>query len=110
VNDHEPLESLSILVARHSSPLAHGARNGRRTPFPHRSEGFLSAAIGLAIGMFVTLALMRAIRSMLVGLDSAQPGVLLLSLTLVVAAAVVASWIPARRASQVDPMIALRHQ
>jgi predicted permease len=74
------------------------------------SEGFLSAAIGLAIGMFVTLALMRAIRSMLVGLDSAQPGVLLLSLTLVVAAAVVASWIPARRASQVDPMIALRHQ
>jgi predicted permease len=64
---------------------------------------------GIAVGMPATWAGSRAIESMLFGLSATEPSaageaVLLLALT-----ALIAAYLPARRASRVDPLTALRH-
>jgi len=73
-------------------------------------EGLLTVAAGVAVGTGGAFVLTRAIQSLLFGVGANDPvtfaGVALL-LTLV---ALAASYIPARRATKVDPMVALRHQ
>jgi putative ABC transport system permease protein len=68
------------------------------------------AIIGLAIGVPVALALTRALSSVLFGvvrIDAPVFGLFTLLLALVAA---LAAYIPARRATQVDPMVALRYE
>ena len=71
-------------------------------------EGLRLAALGLGAGLLLALAGARVIRSQLYGVGSADPAtyVALAGVLLLVAAA--ATWIPARRATRVDPAIALR--
>jgi predicted permease len=73
-------------------------------------QGFVTVAIGIAIGLVGSFLLTRTMRSMLFEISPNDPltmvGIALL-LTLV---ALVASYIPARRATRVDPMIALRYE
>jgi hypothetical protein len=73
-------------------------------------QGFVTVAIGIAIGLAGSFLLTRTMRSMLFEISPNDPltmaGIALL-LTLV---ALVASYIPARRATRVDPMIALRYE
>jgi ABC-type lipoprotein release transport system permease subunit len=47
---------------------------------------------------------------MLFGITPAQPAVFALSAAVLAVAALAAGWLPARRASLVDPMVALRHE
>ena len=72
-------------------------------------QGLTTAAIGVAIGIAAALVVTRTIQSMLFGLSASDPltfaGVALL-LTIV---ALLATFIPARRATTVDPMVALRN-
>jgi ABC-type antimicrobial peptide transport system permease subunit len=71
-------------------------------------QGVKLAGIGLAVGLVVAFALSSAMKSVLVSVTAADPltfGVVLVTLSVV---AVLASWLPARRASRVQPMIALR--
>lgn len=66
------------------------------------------ALIGVAIGTLVSFALMKWIESLLFGTTATDPLVFSGVILLLCAAALVAGYVPARRASRVDPMIALR--
>ncbi len=63
---------------------------------------------GLALGLAAALALTRLIESMLFGLTPQDPVTYGISATLLLASAIVAAWIPSRRAAQLDPMTVLR--
>jgi putative ABC transport system permease protein len=72
--------------------------------------GMRLTAIGLAIGLVGALALTRVMSSMLFDVNTYDPFTLI-GVTLVLAAvAAVACFIPARRATRIDPMVALRYQ
>jgi predicted permease len=73
-------------------------------------EGFLAVAAGLAIGLGVALAAMRSLWSFLPGLELANPAHIWIAAGLVALTAGIASWIPARRATRIDPMSALRQE
>jgi predicted permease len=64
--------------------------------------------VGLALGLLATWAATRWIESMLFGLTPTDPFVLTGSMLLLAAAAQLAAYLPARRASRVDPLVALR--
>jgi predicted permease len=66
------------------------------------------AALGLALGMAVARLLSSALGSMLFGVTSGDPVTFVAGGALLVAVAAVAGYIPAWRASRIDPMIALR--
>jgi len=71
-------------------------------------NGFSLAAIGLVIGTVLALAAAPLMRSVLTGVSPRDPLTFAaISLILLIAASV-ASWIPARRATRVDPNAALR--
>jgi ABC-type antimicrobial peptide transport system permease subunit len=65
-------------------------------------------AIGMAIGAPVTLAGGQLIASQLFGVSAADPSSLALAIGLLALVSAVAAFLPARRASRVDPMVALR--
>jgi putative ABC transport system permease protein len=71
-------------------------------------QGFLTVATGLALGLGLTLTLMRALRGVLVGLESGNPSHIWMAAALVSLTAAMACWLPARRATKIDPMSALR--
>lgn len=66
------------------------------------------ACIGLAAGLPLTLVLTRLIRSNLYGVTSFDPGTICVAVALLLAVVLVAAWIPVRRATKIDPMVALR--
>jgi putative ABC transport system permease protein len=73
-------------------------------------QGAFLAAVGIGIGLAGALVLSRFLSSLLSGVQSTGPAVYaVVSLTLL-AVALLASYIPARRASKVDPMVALRYE
>ena len=71
-------------------------------------EGATMAVIGLTIGGLAALPLSRLLTGLLVGVEPLDPATIALSAVLLVGVALVASWIPARTATAVDPMTALR--
>ena len=73
-------------------------------------SGLQLAAAGVAIGLFAALALTRIIASLLFRVSSHDLGTYLVATCLVMAAAFLASCIPARRAARVDPLVALRYE
>ncbi len=66
--------------------------------------------IGVVAGLAVGVALSRVIRSLLYGAGAADPLIFAGVSLLLVAVAAVAGYFPARRASRVDPIVALRHE
>lgn len=73
-------------------------------------QGVLLAGIGVLVGLAAAAALTRLLRGLLYGIAPTDPLAFGAAALLLVAAAVAASWIPARRASRVDPMVALRSE
>ena len=73
-------------------------------------QGLEFALIGIASGLMGTFALSRLLRSMLVGVKPGDPGTFFGVSLLLLTVALLASYIPARRATKVDPMVALRYE
>ena len=73
-------------------------------------QGMRLVIIGLILGLVATIALTRVMQSLLYEVSATDPLTFILISVLLVATAVLACWIPARRAAAVDPMLALRHE
>lgn len=71
-------------------------------------EGIGFAGLGIALGLAIALAGSRLVEGMLFGVEPTDPAIYLLVAVVVLAAAVVACWAPARRAMAVPPQEALR--
>ncbi len=74
------------------------------------SQGLRTIFIGVAIGITGSLALTRTVESLLFGVTATDPLTFSGVTLLLVAAALLACFIPARRATKVDPMVALRYE
>jgi predicted permease len=82
----------------------------RQIAVPVLREALLLGALGAAVGLPLTIALTRLIRSNLYGVEPSDPSTLCGAIAILLVVAVIAAWLPARRAAKVDPMVALRHE
>jgi putative ABC transport system permease protein len=72
-------------------------------------QGLALVAIGIGIGLFSSIAMTRAIGSLLFSISTFDPLTFVSLPLILLAVALAACWIPARRAMKVNPLIALRH-
>jgi predicted permease len=89
--------------------MAFGARP-RDVARPIMYEALVLAAIGVAIGLPLALAVTQLMRSAFFGIKPYDPVTVTGSVVLLLTIAVLAAWIPARRAAKIDPMEALRYE
>jgi predicted permease len=73
-------------------------------------SGARMALVGVAIGVVIALAMTRWMSSLLFGVSARDPLTFALVALVLFAVALAACWIPARRATRVDPMVALRYE
>jgi ABC-type antimicrobial peptide transport system permease subunit len=73
-------------------------------------ETILLAAIGIGVGLPAVFAVTRLIKSQLYGVQPHDTVTLGIAIVTLVAVAVFAAWIPARRAARIDPMEALHYE
>ena len=73
-------------------------------------QGIGLTLIGIAIGLGAAFLLTRAIKSFLFGVSPTDPLTFLAISVLLLLTALIASLIPARRATKVDPLVALRNE
>jgi putative ABC transport system permease protein len=73
-------------------------------------QGLRTVLVGVVVGVAGSLALTRAIQSLLFGVSATDPLTLGSTILLLTSAALFACYIPARRAAKVDPMVALRYE
>lgn len=71
-------------------------------------EGLVLTMVGMTVGLLLGLAVARAAASMLYGINPIDSLSIIVTVILLGAASLLASYIPARRAARVDPMVALR--
>jgi putative ABC transport system permease protein len=89
--------------------IALGARTGNVMRMVLR-HGMALAIVGVMIGLAAAFALTRMISGLLFGVQATDPATLMAITLLLLAVALVSCLIPARRATKVDPLVALRHE
>ncbi len=104
---------LSYLVARRSKEfglrMALGASRQHVLGLVLR-QGAMLALAGVAFGLVAALAITRLMSSMLYGVRTTDPVTFVVMPLALAAVALLASYVPARRATKVDPMVALRYE
>ena len=104
---------LSFHLARRTQEIgiriALGAKRGNVLLMVVAQGAFL-AAVGIGIGLAGALALSRFLSSLLYGVTPTDPPTFIAVSLILAAVALLASYIPARRATKVDPMVALRYE
>ena len=73
-------------------------------------EVALVAGPGIGLGAVAAFAASGVVRSLLFGVTPTQPSVFVVAASVLAAVTIVAGWLPARRASRIDPLAALRHE
>ncbi len=73
-------------------------------------QGLKLAAVGVALGLLGAMAFTRLLKGLLFGISASDPLTFALLAALLVGVALLACWIPARRATKVDPLEALRSE
>jgi ABC-type antimicrobial peptide transport system permease subunit len=89
--------------------MAMGAQTGRVLKLVV-GQGMRLALAGLALGLVIALAAMRVLSTLLFGVSAHDPVIFVGVSIVLMAAAILACYIPARRAMKVDPMVALRYE
>ena len=89
--------------------LALGAQPSQVRAMVLRESTWLTV-VGVAVGLGAALACARLVRSMLYGVAPDDPTTIVAGTAVLLAVAIAATWIPARRAAAVQPMDALRHE
>lgn len=73
-------------------------------------QGMWLAGVGVVIGVLLSLALVRVLSAVLIGVSGYDVGIFLIVPLLLAAVAFIACYLPARRATRVDPLVALRYE
>ena len=89
--------------------LAVGAQPSQIRALILRESAGLAVA-GIAAGAIAALVLCRLVKSMLYGIGPDDPATIAGGIFILLAVALASSWIPARRAAELDPIVALRHE
>ncbi len=89
--------------------LAMGARSTELRNLVLR-QGMLPVIVGWALGLLIALAVGGVVRGLLFGVSAQDPFIFVCVTLVVLAAALLACYLPARRAMKVDPMVALRYE
>ena len=104
---------MSYAVARRTSEIgirmALGAQRGDILGLILREVTWLVLA-GIGAGVAAALAASRLVSGMLFGLSANDPATIAVSASILFGVAILAGWVPARRASSIDPMTALRSE
>jgi putative ABC transport system permease protein len=87
--------------------MAVGATEGRVLAMILR-QGLMLGVIGIGVGLLLTLALSTFIGELLNGVNPRDPTAYTLGTAVLLSVTILATYLPARRASQVDPQAALR--
>lgn len=72
-------------------------------------QGMLLATIGIAVGVTASLVLTRLLATVLYGVQPRDPLAFLAASAILAVVALLAAWLPARRALRIDPIEALRY-
>jgi ABC-type antimicrobial peptide transport system permease subunit len=73
-------------------------------------QGLRVGGIGVALGVAGAIAATRLLEGLLFGVSGSDPVALGIAGSVLLGAALLASWLPGRRASRVNPMVALRQE
>lgn len=105
--------TMSYTVARRTGEIgirmALGAQRGVVVWMVLR-QAFVLAVVGLAIGVPTALSISRFVESFLFGVKPNSPVALVSAVAILLSAVLVAGYMPARKASRIDPMTAVRHE